>query len=111
MKIGVAQNFPSARNARGDLWGENQGDQIVFNWAYHTGASEYIVYRAMSVTGPWQELGRMSDAVARTSGAKIDDTPDARLMDLCYKVEAIDASGQVIRIYQPMCVPKFDQGK
>ncbi|HEX9271073.1 MAG TPA: hypothetical protein VGA01_02545 [Candidatus Binatia bacterium] len=53
----------------------------------------------------------MSDAVARTSGSKIDQTPDARKTDLCYKVEAINTLGQVIRIYQPMCVPKFDQGK
>ena len=51
----------------------------------------------------------MSDAVARTSGPKIDDTPEARLMDLCYKVEAINELGRAIRIYEPMCVPKFVQ--
>jgi len=103
------QNFPSAQNTRGDLSGENWGDQIVFNWAYQDGATAYIVYRSTLASGPWQELGRMSDAVARTSGSKIDDTPDARLTDLCYKIEAIDANGVVIRFYQPMCVPKFVQ--
>jgi hypothetical protein len=109
VKIHAAQNFLSARNAQGDLRGENWGDQIVFWWSYHAGATEYIVYRAPSSSGPWEELGRMSDAVARTSGPKIDDTPDARLIDLCYKVEAIDELARVIRIYQPMCVPKFAQ--
>jgi hypothetical protein len=28
-------------------------------------------------------------------------------MDLCYKVEAINTLGQVIPLYQPMCVPKL----
>jgi hypothetical protein len=109
--VGVPQNFPSAVNARGDLFGENWGDQIVFNWAYQDRASEYIVYRSKSASGPWDVLGTMSDIVARTSGSKIDDTPDAKVIDLCYKVEAVDALGQVIRIYEPMCVPKFDQRK
>jgi len=36
---------------------------------------------------------RTSQATARTGGAKEDFTPDARLMDLCYKVEGIDAKG------------------
>lgn len=51
----------------------------------------------------------MPDDVARTSGSKIDDTPLVRLADICYKVEAVDANGLVIRTYQPMCVPKFVQ--
>ncbi len=37
----------------------------------------------------------------------MDVTPDARLKDLCYKVEAIDVKGNVIRRYEPVCVPKF----
>jgi len=86
-------------------------DFIVLQWALNDFAAEYFVYRSTSARGPWEELGRMSDAVARTSGSKIDQTPDARKTDLCYKVEAINTLGQVIRIYQPMCVPKFDQGK
>jgi Glucodextranase, domain B len=101
--------FRVAANSQNDLRGENWGDQIVFWWSYHAGAIEYIIYRAPSSSGPWEELGRMSDAVARTSGPKIDDTPDARLIDLCYKVEAIDTVGQVLRFYDPMCVPKFLQ--
>jgi hypothetical protein len=40
-------------------------------------------------------------------GAKVDRTPEARLKDLCYRVEATDESGAVIRVYQPICVPKY----
>ena len=40
-------------------------------------------------------------------GAKVDYTPDARLMDVCYRVEATDATGVVIRVYGPICVPKY----
>jgi hypothetical protein len=101
----------SATNAKGTLYGENMGDFIVLQWALNDFAAEYFVYRSTSASGTWEQLGRMSDAVARTSGSKIDETPDARKMDLCYKVEAINTLGQVIRTYQPMCVPKFDQGK
>ena len=28
-------------------------------------------------------------------------------MDLCYKVELIDAKGLVIETFEPICVPKF----
>ena len=107
--VSQAQPFPSAQNTRGDLWGENWGDQIVFNWVEADGATEYIVYRFTSLAGPWQELARVREVAARTGGSKVDVTPDASLMDLCYKVEALDAKGNVIRKYEPICVPKFVQ--
>ncbi len=94
-------------NPQGDLWGANKGDQIVFNWVYQDGTTKYIIYRSLSVNGPWDVLDEIDDVAARTSGSKEDETPDARLKDLCYKVEAIDAKGKVIRTYEPMCVPKF----
>ena len=94
-----------AMNPQGDLLGENMGDNIAFNWADEDGAVQYIVYKSLSITGPWQELGRTADV--GIGGAKVDVTPDARLKDLCYKIEAIDAKGNVIRKYEPMCVPKF----
>ena len=96
-----------AMNPPGDLLGENMGDQIAFNWPPQDGATEYIIYRSLSVNGPWEEIDRIDDDAARTAGAKLDVTDDARLKDLCYKVEAIDAKGKVIRRYEPMSVPKF----
>ena len=107
MKVSQAQPFPSAQNAKGDLWGENWGDQIVFNWVEEDGVTEYIIYRSTSFNGPWAEIDRLDDRAAKTGGSKGDDTPDARLKDLCYKVEALDAKGNVMRSYEPMCVPKF----
>lgn len=106
--IGISEG-QVAENPQGDLWGENTGDQIVFTWDEQEGTSEYIVYRARHVKGPWEELARIREVAASTGGAKVDVTPDARKRDLCYKVEAIDTNGQIIRTYQPMCVPKFAQ--
>jgi hypothetical protein len=96
-----------AENPQGDLWGQNMGDHIMFWWSNQAGSAEYIVYRAPSDAGPWQELARVREVAARTGGAKVDYTADAKVMDLCYKVEAIDANAMVIRFYEPMCIPKF----
>ncbi len=96
-----------ARNPQGDLYGENLGDRILLQWDLHDGATEYIVYRSTSLTGPWEINGRFTQAAATTGGATEELTPDASLMDLCYKVEALDATGLVIETYEPICVPKF----
>ena len=37
----------------------------------------------------------------------VDDAPDAEKVDLCYRVDAISATGTVIRAYEPMYVPKY----
>jgi hypothetical protein len=97
----------SAANAAGDLWAENKGHAIWLWWENQSGTTEYIMYRSTSSNGPWQVLGGVDEEAARTGGAKVDETPDAALMDLCYKVEAVDVSSKVIRTYQPMCVPQF----
>jgi len=76
-------------------------------WALNDSATEYIVYRSTSLTGPWEVNGRFWQAATRTGGATEELTSDARLMDLCYKVEAIDSKGLVIEFYEPICVPKF----
>jgi hypothetical protein len=104
VKVSEAQ---VAMNPPGDLLGENMGDNIAFNWGYQDGTTKYIIYRSLSINGPWEVLDEIDDVAARTGGAKVDFTPDARLKDLCYKIEAIDAKGKVIRKYEPMCIPKF----
>lgn len=96
-----------ASNAQGDLFGENLGDGIVLDWDLHDGATEYKVYRSTSLAGPWEQVLRTRQVAASTGGAREDLTPDASLMDLCYKVEALDAAGAVIRTYEPICIPKF----
>jgi hypothetical protein len=101
------QTTPWASNAQGTLYGENMGDFIILQWALNDSATEYFVYRSTSLNGPWEQTGRFSQGAASTGGAKVHETPDARLMDLCFKVEAIDGTGLVIEFYEPMCVPKF----
>ena len=96
-----------ASNAQGTLFGENMGDFIILQWSLNDSATEYFVYRSTSPNGPWEQTGRFSQGAARTGGAKVHETPNARLMDLCFKVEAIDAKGLVIEFYEPICVPKF----
>ena len=93
------------KNAEGDLWGENLGDFIMMRWLAQPGAAEYIVYRAASISGPWIELFRAIEI--EFGGSRVHYTPDAKKMDLCYWVEAIDTTDRVIRVYEPFCVPKF----
>ena len=94
-------------NAQGTLYGENAGDFIILQWTLNDDAVEYRTYRSRSLAGPWEQVLKTSQAAAATGGAKVDDTPDARLMDLCYKVEAVDSKGLVIEFYEPICVYKF----
>ena len=47
-----------AANPKGDLWGGNNGDAIFLKWLAEPSATEYIVYRGTSLTGPWAELFR-----------------------------------------------------
>jgi len=103
IEIRRAEPNPTISNRAADLSGRNAGDGIDLWWAPDEKATEYIVFRALSIDGPWEELGRLPGH--RPNG--FDFTPDARVRDLCYRVEAVDASGRVIHRYEPICVPKF----
>lgn len=107
LQIREAEPNPTVSNKAVDLSGLNMGDQIVLWWTIDDRATEYILFRSTSVDGPWVERFRMDDIAAATGGGKVDITPDARLLDLCYRVEAINALGQIVRTYEPICVPKF----
>jgi hypothetical protein len=107
IEIREAESNANVTNSQGDLSGLNTGDQVVLQWSIDERAAEYVLFRSTSIEGPWNEIARIDDLAARTGGAKVDITPDARLMDLCYKVDALNASGMVVRRYDPICVPKF----
>lgn len=107
VEIRKAEPNRHVSNRAGDLDGLNMGDQIALWWDRAERAAEYIFFRADTIDGPWVERFRMDAQTAGASGADVDITPDARLMDLCYKVHALDAKGTVIRRYDPICVPKF----
>jgi hypothetical protein len=96
-----------ASNAADDLTGENMGGAIYLWWSEEPAATQYVLYRSTSQNGPWQQLGTIDSDISLTGGPKVDRTADARLMTLCYKLEALDAAGRVVRTYQPMCVPKY----
>jgi hypothetical protein len=93
-----------ASNTSKDLFGDNEGDYIVLQWDDADGAAQYYVYTSTSLTGPWTLSFSLGDNLG---GAKVDYTPDARLRDVCYKLEATDANGAAIKVYEPICVPKF----
>src|SRR5688500_3997757 len=71
----------SAMNPAGDLLAQNMGDAIWLWWANQSGTTEHIMYRSTSSSGPWQTLGGVDEVAARTGGPKIDETPDAALMN------------------------------
>ncbi len=99
----------SVQNGTNDFAAENRGDEIRLWWAPFDGAEEYVLSYSTSINGPWEVLDTFSKEVV--PGGKIHETPDARLMDLCYVVDAKDGSGVVIHTYQPLCVPKYMPSK
>ncbi len=86
-----------------DLSGGNMKDQVHLTWGYAEGAIDYVIYKAYSVDGPWIKLGNVPLTNA------VDITPEAQTKDLCYKIEALDSKGKVIRVYEPICVPKWQK--
>jgi hypothetical protein len=95
------------QNPHGDLTGENWRDYIILQWLPEEGAKTYIIYRALSVSDPWLELARKDDELVRSGQALQDITELARTNSLCYKVEAVNDLGQLVRVYDFVCVPKF----
>jgi len=95
---------PTISNKKVDLSGSNMKTQIHLTWGYTEGVSEYIIYKAYSIDGPWIEWER---SYAGEPTNTVDITPEAQTRDLCYKIEALDSNGNVIRIYEPICVPKW----
>lgn len=100
---------PTVENKDNDLWGNNMKDQIVLWWTRDDRATEYVFFRTTSVEGSWIELFRLDVEAAGKSGGAVDITNDASLRDLCYKIEALDSKGKVIRRYEPICVPKWQE--
>jgi hypothetical protein len=97
----------SAQNPQGDLTGENWRDRIILLWLPKDGAETYIVYRALSIKDPWVELVRKGEKDVVSFGGIEDATELAQTNSLCYKVEAVNDAGQLVRVYEAVCVPKF----
>jgi len=96
---------PTVTNRKRDFSGLNNGDFVALWWEQDKRASEYVISRAFASDGPWEELAR----VPLSSGT--DFTSEAKLKQLCYRIEALNASGNVIRSYEPICIPIFVEVK
>lgn len=103
VQIRKAEPNVDVTNRDRDLSGLNSGDAINLWWSDDDRATEYIVFRGLTIKGAWEEIGRRPQDRPNA----VDFTPDARLRDLCYLIEAVDANGKVVRRYDPICVPKF----
>ena len=89
---------PTVTNRNKDLSGLNNGDFNALWWEKDERASEYAFFRGPTSDGPWEEVAKVS----LPSG--VDFTSEARLRQLCYRVEALDANGGVILRYDPVCL-------
>jgi len=104
VEIRKAELNETIGNKNNDFRGLNMKDQIVLWWTYDDSASEYVIYRAYSKDGPWAEW---EHSLATQPKNTVDITPEAQTTDLCYKIEALDSNGKVIKRYEPICVPKW----
>jgi hypothetical protein len=103
---GESYRLISAQNAKGDLTGENWIERIILLWHAQDGAITYLIYRASSVKAPWVEVAKKDEIDVRSFGGYEDITDLALTNDLCYKVEAVNEVGQLVRVYESVCVPK-----
>ncbi|MEK7841978.1 MAG: hypothetical protein AAB197_04825 [Deltaproteobacteria bacterium] len=101
VSISSGEPNPKVSNKHVDLTGTNMRNRIYLVWDYEKKAHEYIIYHAYSIDGPWTIIG------GSPSLSAIDGTFEAQTRDLCYKIEAWDANGKVLRVYEPICVPKW----
>jgi len=106
VEIRKAELNMNVENTKGDLTGLNMEDQIGLWWVPEESASVYVFYKAYSLNGPWAEWER---SLATQPKNTVDITPEAQTQDLCYKIEALDSTGKVIRRYEPICVPKWQK--
>ncbi|MFA4917115.1 MAG: hypothetical protein WC560_10650 [Syntrophales bacterium] len=104
VEIRKAESNVTVGNKNYDLRSLNMKDQIVLWWSSEERASRYVIYKAYSIDGPWTEWG---SGYAGEPMNEVDITSEAETRDLCYKIEALDSSGKVIRRYEPICVPKW----
>lgn len=97
---------PTVSNSANDLAGSNNLESIGLWWDRDEHTTEYILFRSDVISGPFAEIGRVPAGLDRRTNAE-DITQDAKVKTLCYKIEARDAAGKTVRIYEPICIPKW----
>lgn len=96
-----------AQNAAGDLRGENWRVRNFIMWPAQEGAKTYVVYRATSTHAPWLQLAQVTSKDVIDPGYE-DVTNLAETNDLCYRIEAVNEVRQLIRVYEAVCIPKYN---
>ena len=99
---------PTISNAQSDLVGSNLLESIDLNWDTDDRAVEYRIFRAYAVDGPFVDIGQLLAKANRNANAE-DFTSEAQIKTLCYKIEARNAQGKTIRIYEPICIPPWQK--
>lgn len=98
-----------ADNPARDLFATNRRGQIVLSWDPEPDAALYIVYRALSHQHPWVKLARLDNEEFKAAGGGFNDITDlGQTWELCYKVEAATDEGRLLKIYEALCVPKYE---
>ena len=83
----------STANEDTTLVGNSKNGHVNLTWEPEEGAAQYVVFRSVSSSGPWIEIGRRS---ADGSDA-VDFAPNLKLENICYRIQALDSNGQAIR--------------
>lgn len=107
----------TAYNAQGDLDAWNTGEYVVIGWAKPPADTDNLnMYRSLSADGPWEKIfvreifpydpdsGYWESQINPNNAI---DFVDGRAADLYYRLEAISETGEVLRSYAPVYVPKF----
>lgn len=92
-------------NENGDLKAENIGDGVLLEWsALPPLASRILIYIASSPSGPWELYfdSFLSSAGSDSTIAAID----ARHSDYFFRAQAQDSSGQILKEYGIVSVPR-----
>jgi len=100
-------------NADDDLSAYKGRTYISFRWdELPTGTTKIVLSRATSSNGPWTEV--LIDEFAidmQPNGNMVHDATDLVPLDAAndyfYRMEAFSATGQLLKTYAPVFVPKF----
>jgi len=104
-------------NADGDLIAINMGDYLEIGWGgLPDGTTKIVVSRAPTKDGPWIEslIDEFLDDLT-FSGGVMYSSRSTTLMpldtahDYFYKLEAFSATGQLLKSWAPVFVPRFVQ--
>jgi len=95
-------------NSNSDFWAFNMGDSIILYWAdLPIGTTEIIISRGSAATGPWSKVFQLTET--EDTPSNIIDSVDGTTQDWYYKLEALSATGTILRSYSILKVSKTTQ--